>query len=398
MSRDYLGNGMRGRASEIATLFLGRRTERDIYEGIIRDIEGKRLTRLDREILSMSGPERSFDFRREHTPASAYEDFRRHAIGRRLKVLEDMGLAEERAPGLWLIRPQMEKTLKSMGERGDIIKAMHRRMRGREAMLDCEIYGNEGENGMTVFGVVVDRGFSDELDEKKRYIVVNSTDCKAYYLPLSPKSEKEGFEAEIGSIVTVSNARPGKGAYLQVETHSQWSLDEQVKAEGPTWLDAEIARKGLKISKAGGKSAVEEEIQKAKEARARVLEERGLGYADPERGFRLREGAFEKLEERQTEKVRQHYVGLGRHLKLRGGQEFQGKVVKVERLSDGPYAIVSDGREFTVVPFEPGMPQLKEKDRAVSVKMLRERKGFERVQVQYKGIERERKVDKGIHL
>jgi type IV secretory pathway VirD2 relaxase len=47
----------------------------------------------------------------------------------RLRALERMGLAEETTPGSWRIVPDLEPTLRRMGERGDIIKIMHRELK-----------------------------------------------------------------------------------------------------------------------------------------------------------------------------------------------------------------------------------------------------------------------------
>ena len=47
----------------------------------------------------------------------------------RLRKLEDLGLASERQTGVWEIDPNTEQKLRSLGQRGDIIKTMHRAMR-----------------------------------------------------------------------------------------------------------------------------------------------------------------------------------------------------------------------------------------------------------------------------
>src|SRR3546814_3578801 len=46
----------------------------------------------------------------------------------RLQKLKHLGLAEEVRPGEWRLAGGLEETLKRMGERGDIIKTMHREM------------------------------------------------------------------------------------------------------------------------------------------------------------------------------------------------------------------------------------------------------------------------------
>ena len=48
---DYMAHGMRTRASELATEWLGPRTELDIRQGLLREVEQERLTSLDRGLL-----------------------------------------------------------------------------------------------------------------------------------------------------------------------------------------------------------------------------------------------------------------------------------------------------------------------------------------------------------
>ncbi|CAG9931727.1 protein of unknown function [Candidatus Nitrotoga arctica] len=48
---DYMAHGMRVRASELATEWLGPRTELDIRQGLLREVEQERLTSLDRTLL-----------------------------------------------------------------------------------------------------------------------------------------------------------------------------------------------------------------------------------------------------------------------------------------------------------------------------------------------------------
>jgi type IV secretory pathway VirD2 relaxase len=47
IARDYIARGMRERASELATEWLGPRTEREIAASLRREIEQPRWTRLD---------------------------------------------------------------------------------------------------------------------------------------------------------------------------------------------------------------------------------------------------------------------------------------------------------------------------------------------------------------
>ncbi|MGY4625375.1 DUF3363 domain-containing protein [Bradyrhizobium sp. USDA 4486] len=107
----------------------------DITRKLHQEITADRLARLDRSILRdaggvLSGREPAWQMAR---------------IGR-LRALERMGLADETEPGRWRIDPELEPKLRRMGERGDIIKTMHREMAAvgvSRAASDYTIFGPE---------------------------------------------------------------------------------------------------------------------------------------------------------------------------------------------------------------------------------------------------------------
>ncbi len=51
VASNYMTHGMRTRASEMATEWLGPRTELDIRQGLLQEVERERLTTLDRDLL-----------------------------------------------------------------------------------------------------------------------------------------------------------------------------------------------------------------------------------------------------------------------------------------------------------------------------------------------------------
>lgn len=68
----------------------------------------------------------------------------------RLEPLQSLGLAQEKQTGVWQVAPDIETKLRSLGQRGDIIKIMHRAMRevgtertsGSFALFDTTKAGN----------------------------------------------------------------------------------------------------------------------------------------------------------------------------------------------------------------------------------------------------------------
>ncbi|MDP3674537.1 MAG: DUF3363 domain-containing protein, partial [Novosphingobium sp.] len=128
IDKDYIREGMRSRAEERVTIELGPRTEREIDRSLRREIDADRWTSLDRRLQRMAGELGNVaDLRPD--PSRPQADIERHLIARAGK-LERMGLATQIAPGFWMLKPDVEPTLRQLAARGDIIQTMHRAMTG----------------------------------------------------------------------------------------------------------------------------------------------------------------------------------------------------------------------------------------------------------------------------
>src|SRR5690606_8758462 len=120
---DYLAHGIRERASALVTLELGPVSEREQTRKLAAEVEQDRFTRIDRAMIA-EAEDGLLDLRPE--PQEARRQFDRTLRLRRLGRLQKMGLTTERAPGVWELNPRLEPTLRAMGERGDIIRSIHR--------------------------------------------------------------------------------------------------------------------------------------------------------------------------------------------------------------------------------------------------------------------------------
>lgn len=131
IARSYIGHGMRLRASELATRWLGRRSEREIQQSLSREIAQDRWTGLDRALVAGSR-DGVVDLR--NVPGDLGRRKRRAMLIGRLDYLATLGLAEKRQGTIWRIQSDAERILRSMGERGDITRTMQRALRdcGRE--------------------------------------------------------------------------------------------------------------------------------------------------------------------------------------------------------------------------------------------------------------------------
>lgn len=119
---DYMAHGMRRRASELATEWLGPRTELEMRQGLLREVEQERWTSLDRT-LQREATEGRVPIERFSEPHLQRQ--RLQLIGR-LQHLQRMGLANEAQLGTWTLHADAEKTLRALGERGDILRTMQR--------------------------------------------------------------------------------------------------------------------------------------------------------------------------------------------------------------------------------------------------------------------------------
>jgi len=179
IARDYIVHGLRTRSSELITRELGPESELDHLRKLEQEVSAGRFTRLDRTIL------RDANDGMVLFSAKPERDPRQHALRMgRLRALERLGLAEETAPGTWRIAADIEPTLRRMGERGDIIKTMHRDLKAAgldRAAADHVIFDPQRDS--RVVGRLVAEGFSDELRDR-RYAIVDGIDGRTHYVEL----------------------------------------------------------------------------------------------------------------------------------------------------------------------------------------------------------------------
>ena len=203
ISRDYISQGMRERASELATEWLGPRTELEIQRGMQREVDQERWTGLDRTLQreAVDGVVRTA--RLEAEPRLQRQ---RLLLVGRLQRLQRMGLASEMQTGVWAVHADAEPTLRAMGERGDIIRTMQRAMSGKPRELAVF---QPGEDGRTVVGRVAGKGLADELYDKG-YLIVDGTDGKAHYVALPARTELEQYPT--GAVVEIKGSTAVRAA------------------------------------------------------------------------------------------------------------------------------------------------------------------------------------------
>jgi type IV secretory pathway VirD2 relaxase len=179
IAREYIAQGLRERVVELVNLDLGPRTDLEIESRLRREVEQERLTSIDRGLLRDADEDGMVQ-------ATGRDVFQQSLRAGRLQKLKHLGLAEEIAPGRWQLADDLEDTLRRMGERGDILKAMYRDLTEKgiaRAASDHVIYDPSDPDARPVVGRLVRRGLSDEINDR-HYLIVDAVDGRTHYVEI----------------------------------------------------------------------------------------------------------------------------------------------------------------------------------------------------------------------
>jgi type IV secretory pathway VirD2 relaxase len=205
IAREYMARGFRARASELVTLDLGPRTDRDIEERLLREVGQERFTSIDQALLRAADETDRVEIATLSQRSSEYARFQQTLRVGRLRVLEHLGLATETAPGAWQLSPELEPTLRRLGERGDIIKTLHHEMSATGLVRsagDYAIYDpSDAAAPRVLVGRVVARGLADEIEDR-HYLVIDAVDGRTHWVDIGRGDAVEPTPE--GAIVSIS--------------------------------------------------------------------------------------------------------------------------------------------------------------------------------------------------
>ncbi|MGO4712186.1 relaxase/mobilization nuclease domain-containing protein [Bradyrhizobium sp. 2TAF24] len=198
---DYVAHGVRERASALATLELGPVTEIEQQRKLTAELGQDRFARIDRAMIE-EARDGLIDLRPEHGDPRGIA--RRALRLARLGKLEKMGLATQHAPGVWELSVRLEPTLRELGERGDIIRTMHKALQAEGQERDPASFQiHDGAPAAPITGRVIDKHLADELGESLT-LVVDGVDGRTHHVSGFDPARVE--EARIGSIVEIGPA------------------------------------------------------------------------------------------------------------------------------------------------------------------------------------------------
>lgn len=349
ISRDYIKEGMRDRVRELITQELGPRTDLDIRRTLESQIQSERWTQLDRQLARDGRDDGVIDLapRADKPP----DEFHAMKVGR-LRKLESLGLAEQLGPGQWIVDERAEAALRELGERGDIIKRMHRALSEQGIERGPASYVLAAESlDAPIIGRLLERGLDDEL-RGTAYAVIDGVDGRTHHIKLSDlEASGDSLPGSIVELRKFDDARGQRRAALAVR--SDLGLDEQVAASGLTWLDRQaIAREPVTMAENGFGA----EVHHALNRRAEHLVDQGLAERQGRRVVFAR-NLLDTLRRRELEMHGDKLADeTGRPFnRVATGGYVAGTYRQRLMLASGRFAMIDDGLGFQLVPWTPSL-------------------------------------------
>lgn len=347
IDRGYIAHGLRGRAEARATLELGPRNRHEIDASLAREVEADRWTSLDRGLVARADENGLVDLRQ----AGAAPGRRDLLLTGRARTLERLGLATPAGPACWRLKPNLEQSLREIGERGDIVKTMHRAMRDAgHAVQESGLAIHGSQVTEPVVGRLVARGLHDEL-AGTAFAIVDGVDGRHHHLRFADL-DLTG-DAQPGAIVELRQWRDGRGADRSVlAVRSDLPLGDQVRARGATWLDRQLL--GAQPAPAG--KGFGNEVRDAMTARQEHLIGQSLATRRSGRVV-LTPNLIETL---RSSELREAAARIAERTGLTPreavpGTRVSGTYRERVTLASGRFAMIDDGLGFQLVPWRPAL-------------------------------------------
>jgi len=365
IARDYISHGLRARAEELVTLELGPRTDLEQVHGWRRQVTQERFTPLDHWIKSRAedqqiSPRKLYSGRGTDPLAAARGDL---AI-QRLRQLETMGLATAGEGGRYQLAEGWEQTLRRLGERGDILKTIHREVALRNLSHragDVEL--SAAPPAMPITGRLVARVLHDELKDRHG-LLVDGLDGRLHWREAS--AQLIDARAAQNHIVTLTRDRSGRQTRLTLL--SSLDVGAQASAMGATWLDRTIVAEAApqastslpEITDAGAApvTGFAADVRRALEQRRAWLVRENLG-TEKDGMFTPAPGLLDTLRQRDLRNAARllaSETGMDVELSETGGK-LSGRFARRVDLASGSFAVIDREHSLTLAPWSPALEQ-----------------------------------------
>jgi hypothetical protein len=214
LRREYIGCGIRQRASEAATDLLGERTEKEMEQAREKEVQAERFTSLDRTIERNIDEKHAIDVSPDVQIGWRRSD--RPLVIARLQWLESMELAEKVKGTKWQLEPDFKQQLMELGAHHDIIKQLYGSL-GSKSM-----YVSREPITQAVSGEVVALGRVDEITDR-RFVVIRE---EAGTMRYARVQDGEAYQSlSVGNVAELGRAAQERREIAQ-------EIVEQAQANG----------------------------------------------------------------------------------------------------------------------------------------------------------------------
>ena len=350
ISRDYISQGLRARAAALVTEELGARTELEVRRGLEAEVSAERCTRLDRILAREAGANDGVvDLRPEvGAPTNPLHAIR---IGR-MRTLERLGLAEAAGASRWVLAPDAELRLRELGERGDIIKRLHRNLSTEGVSRDPSTWILEGERQTEpLIGRLVARGLDDEL-KGSAFAIVDGVDGRVHHVKIPDiDAASDGGRGAIVELRRFDDLSGRRRVALAVR--SDLTLEAQIGANGATWLDRQLVTREPATLSHGGFGA---EVRQALSERVDYLAAQGFARHDGNK-IVFRRDLIDALRRRELGAVAGRLAGETglSYRAAEPGEDVSGVYRRRLTLASGRFAMIDNGLGFQLVPWSPSL-------------------------------------------
>lgn len=291
--RKYISHTLRQRAQDLVKMELGPVTQIEGRVRMAHQVGAERFTGLDKTLAESLEGDR-IDMSK---PVPNGRVWLKHLQVRRLNKLKRMGLAEELGSGRWRLTKDFGQTLRDMGERGDIIKAIHRSRKNDEQsrvlITERNCFDPNDPNGTPVTGIVKSFGRPDYTREGG-FVVVSSLEGQPIYAKVA---EDETFETlKTGQIVIFQPHQKGPRKIDQ-------SIAEFAETHGGIYSEA------LHVTEGGN---VSQEYARAHVRRLEALRRKKLVTLNRDRTWRIPPDYLLRAESYEAERAQRMPAAMSR--------------------------------------------------------------------------------------
>ena len=372
IARDYISHGFRERAVDAMLVELGPDLSADQARHLRQEAQLPRVTDLDVRIMadSLSGG-----------MVTTMHDapFEQAQRTRRLRVLEQLGLAHPVGALTWQIDPDLPSRLQEVDRQAERLASLRRaaaRVGLEQGRGGHRLYDTDHPPRHALVGALIADPSALSLANRIT-LMIDGADGQLH--SVETVSDRQVMQLRAGMIIEVSAANvPAGDKYavasaqpdivttrLKIELLSTLPLQLSVDFDGPTWLDQTLVSNDILLARDAGFGR---ELRTAQLQRQRWLIEQGLlvpGTMDQER---TDPGLPQQANDKPTARSRllatlrqREFLRIAGQLSEELGLEFvahekgdlvPGTMRQLVNLSQGRFAVFEDGYQFRLVPWD----------------------------------------------